>query len=78
MGVELFLNELSYQPVAENEIAAQQRMLVLITTLQKATKSGAKRILRTESPIDSIELADQYRLSDWRYDRTVKSKYREE
>ncbi len=78
MSVELFLNELSYRPVAENQIAAQQRMLVLITTLQKATKSGAKRILRTNSPIDNIELADEYRLSDWRYNHNVRRKYREE
>ena len=78
MSVELVLNDLSYQPLAENPMLAQQRMLGFAQTLQTATKAGAKRILRTHDDLNGIELAEAYTFRSWLFDHDVKRKYREE
>ena len=78
MSVELVLNDLSYQPLAENPILAQQRMLGFVQTLQTATKAGAERMLRTHDDLNGIELAAAYTFHSWLSDHDVKRKYREE
>lgn len=43
----------------------------LISTLRQATVSGVKRVLRTSDEINSLELAPNYRIYQWRNDPEV-------
>lgn len=69
MDLEMVLNELSLQTPAPDIPTARKRMSELIQTLRRATASGVKRILRTNSEINSLELAPGYPVARWRNDR---------
>lgn len=64
----MVLNELSLQTPAPDIPTARERMSELIQTLRRATASGIKRILRTNSNINSLELAPGYPVARWRND----------
>jgi len=68
MDLEMVLNELSLQTPAPDIPTARERMSELIKTLRRATASGVKRILRTNSNINSLELAPGYPVARWRND----------
>ena len=63
----MVLNELSLTPAADIPTARQQ-MSNLIGTLREATASGVKRVLRTQSNINTVELAPGYPVARWRND----------
>ncbi len=71
MDLEMVLNELSLQTPAADIPTARQRMSDLISTVQQATKSGVKKILRTHSELNTIELAPGYPVARWRNDGEV-------
>ncbi len=68
MDLEMVLNELSLQTPAPDISTARERMSELIKTLRRATASDVKRILRTNSNINSLELAPGYPVARWRND----------
>lgn len=71
MTLEMVLNELSLQTPAPDIPTARQWMSEFIQTILEATKTGVKRILRTQDNINSIELAPNYPIAKWRNDRKV-------
>ncbi|WP_026734050.1 hypothetical protein [Fischerella sp. PCC 9605] len=71
MDLEMVLNELSLRTPAADISTAQRLMSELIKTLRQATTSGVKRVLRTQSDINTIELAPGYPLARWRNDPEV-------
>ena len=71
MDLEMVLNELSLQPLADDIPAAKQRMSELISTMSAATKAGVSRVLRTHKDLNADELAHNYPLARWRNDRDV-------
>ncbi|MGD1912450.1 MAG: hypothetical protein ACFB2X_16845 [Rivularia sp. (in: cyanobacteria)] len=71
MELEMVLNELSLKTPASDIYTARQLMSGLIGTLRQATASGVKRVLRTSDEIHSLELAPNYRISQWRNDPEV-------
>jgi len=71
MDLEMVLNELSLQPLANDVQIARQRMIDLITTLQAATTRGIKRELLTHDNLNNVFLAPDYPLARWRNDNEV-------
>ncbi len=71
MELEMVLNELSLQPLADDVQTARQRMLELISTMSAATKSGVSRVLRTHRDLNAEELASGYPTVRWRNDHEV-------
>ncbi|WP_273249565.1 hypothetical protein [Limnospira indica] len=71
MTVEMVLNELSLRTLAADIPTARQWMSVFIQTLRQATRSGVKRVVRTQDDINSIQLAPEYPLAKWRNDPQV-------
>lgn len=71
MDLEMVLNELSLKTPVGDRYKARQLMSELIGTLRQATASGVKRVLRTSDEIHSLELAPNYRISQWRNDPEV-------
>lgn len=71
MELEMVLNELSLQPVADDVLTARQRMLVLVTTMSAATRSGVSKVLRTHRDLNAEELASGYPVAQWRNDHEV-------
>lgn len=71
MDLEIVLNELSFQTPTTDIQTARELMSELISTLRQATVSGVKRVLRTHSDINAIELAPGYLLVNWRNDQVV-------
>ncbi|MEH2115001.1 hypothetical protein [Nostoc sp.] len=71
MELEIVLNELSLQTPSTDIETARELMSKLISTLRQATVSGVKRVLRTHSDINTIELAPGYPLVCWRNDPVV-------
>lgn len=67
----MVLNELSLKTSASDIYTARQLMSGLISTLRQATVSGVKRVLRTSDEINSLELAPNYRIYQWRNDPEV-------
>lgn len=71
MTVEMVLNELSLRTLAADIPTARQWMSVFMQTLSEATRSGVKRVVRTQDDINSIQLAPEYPLAKWRNDPQV-------
>ncbi len=71
MDLEMVFNELSLRPLAADTHVAQQRMSALLQTIAAATRHGVKSILRTDSKLDSEELAPGYPIARWRNDQNV-------
>ncbi|MEH2038153.1 hypothetical protein [Nostoc sp.] len=71
MDLEIVLNELSLQTPTTDIQTARKLMSELISTLRQATVSGVKRVLRTHSDINTVELAPGYPLVRWRNDPVV-------
>ncbi|KST66984.1 hypothetical protein [Mastigocoleus testarum] len=71
MDLEMVLNELSLKTPVGDRYEARQLMSQLIGTLRQATANGANRVLRTSDEIHSLELAPNYRISQWRNDPKV-------
>lgn len=71
MELEMVLNELSLQPLADNVLTARQRMSVLVTTMSAATRSGVSKVLRTHRDLNAEELASGYPIGRWRNDYEV-------
>ena len=71
MDLEMVLNELSLKTPASDIYTARQLMSGLIETLRQATANGVKRILRTSNEINSLELAPNYHIYQWRNDPEV-------
>lgn len=71
MELEMVLNELSLQPVAEDVLTARRRMVELISTMSAATRSGVSRVLRTHRDLNAEELASGYPIAQWRNDHDV-------
>lgn len=71
MDLEMVLNELSLRTPAADIQTARQLMSGLISTVRVATTSGVKRVLRTHSDLNTIELAPGYPVARWRNDNAV-------
>ena len=71
MDLEMVLNELSLKTPVGYRHRARQLMSELIRTLRQATANGVNRVLRTSDEIHSLELAPNYRISQWRNDPKV-------
>lgn len=71
MELEMVLNELSLQPLADDVLTARQRMSVLVNTMSAATRSGVSKVLRTHRDLNAEELAPGYPIVRWRNDREV-------
>ncbi len=71
MNVEMVFNELSSVNLANNKFEARDLMLKLVKTLQAATKIGVSRSLTTQKEINSLELAPEYYIVNWRNDPDV-------
>lgn len=71
MDVEMVLNELSLQPLANDRAAARQRMIELVETLSTATKLGVKRVLRTHRDLKFEKLGPDYLVVHWMNDNSV-------
>lgn len=67
----MVLNELSLKTPVSDRYRARQLMSQLIGTLRQATASGVNRVLRTSDEIHCLELAPNYRISQWRNDPEV-------
>jgi hypothetical protein len=74
--MKLFLNELSYNPVADNKYSAIERMNVFAKTVSIARQKGFRNI-RCDNPVNTIMLAQQYSLFDWLNDATVSRECRD-
>lgn len=79
MSLLCFLNELSEQPPAPDEIAGRARLERLLDTLLavKRVYGATKLELRTAGPIDAIELAEGYPVARWKSDADVLWKRRQ-
>jgi hypothetical protein len=73
--MKLFLNELSYNPVADSKYSAIERMNVFAKTVSIARQKGFRNI-RCDNPVYTIMLAQQYSLFDWLNDSAVSREYR--
>ncbi len=71
MDLEMVLNELSLRTPAADIPTARKLMSELIITVRQATTSGVKRVLRTQSDINIIEIAPGYPIARWRNDNEV-------
>jgi hypothetical protein len=71
MNVEMVFNELSSVNLANNKFEARDLMSKLVMTLQAATKIGVSRSLTTQKEINSLELAPEYYIVNWRNDQDV-------
>jgi hypothetical protein len=71
MDLEMVLNELSVGTPATDIPTARKLMSNLIQTLIQATKSGVKKVLRTENEINNILIAVNYPIARWRNDPDV-------
>lgn len=67
MSLELFLNELSFSPLAANERDANSRMEIFVRAVTAAnTAAGSQLPLRAPATFSDLEIAPDYRLSRWR------------
>lgn len=71
MDLEMVLNELSLRSPATDIYVARQRMSDLMQTVLLAAKYGVRSIIRTQSNLDSEELALNYPIARWRNDSNV-------
>lgn len=71
MTLELILNELSLNHIAENIHEASLRMEGFIETIRQATQRRASRALRTDRNLIDIQLAPDYPVRKWLNDATV-------
>lgn len=71
MDLEMVLNELSLRKPAPDIPTARERMAELISTIRQATKFGVKKVIRTQSDINRIEIAPGYPVVKWRNDNAV-------
>ena len=60
MDLEMVLNELSLLTPAPDIPAARARMSELIATIRQATALRVKKVIRTQSNLQSIMLAPDY------------------
>lgn len=71
MDLEMVLNELSLRSPAADVHVARQRMIDFVQTILVATKFGVKRILRTSTDFNIVELAPGYPVIKWLNDNNV-------
>jgi hypothetical protein len=71
MGIELVLNDLSFEPLASDKMSAQQRVLGFQRTASAAIKMRANRLVRCPENIQRKFLAAGYSMGDWLNDPTV-------
>jgi hypothetical protein len=71
MNIEMAFNELSSVNLANDKFEARDLMSKLVITLQAATKIGVSRSLKTQKEINSLELAPEYYIVNWRNDPDV-------
>jgi hypothetical protein len=76
MDLEMVLNELSLLTPAPDIPTARARMLELIFTIRQATALGVKKVIRTQSNLQSIILAPNYPVARWRNDNEVDKEVR--
>ena len=70
MALEMVLNELSLQP-ADDVYIARQRMDGFIQTVRAATYHRVSRVIRTQSDISDVVLAEGYPMRLWLNDQEV-------
>jgi hypothetical protein len=71
MNIEMVFNELSSVNLGNDKFEARDLMSKLVITLQAATKIGVSRSLKTQKEINSLELAPEYYIINWRNDPDV-------
>jgi hypothetical protein len=71
MPIEMVLNELSIQPLAEDIYVARQRISILVQTLVEATSYRVSRTLRTKDGLSTTLLTDEYTIQHWLSDSQV-------
>ena len=69
MAIDMVLNERSFDIPAENSSIAQQWMIQLIETIRAAQKLGLST-LRTHTDLNTVLLAENYSIVQWRNDRS--------
>ncbi len=72
MELELVFNELSYEKPNRDIDLVKQYIETFILTLREATTHGTKRHLLSTCDLQQLEIGANYRLRDWRNDRTVR------
>lgn len=70
MNIQLFLNELSQEPPAEDIASGRKRMSEFLRTVSRVREivHAARVVLRTVDVIDSVLLAPGYPVASWRRD----------
>src|SRR5690349_8158438 len=70
-GIEWVLNELSFEPLAEDKIGARQRVVGFQRATSAAIKMRANRSVRCPAHIQQRFLAAGYSMGDWFNDSAV-------
>jgi hypothetical protein len=71
MGIELVLNNLSFEPLAPDKAAARQRVAGFQRAASAAMKMGANRFVRCPENFHRKFLATGYSMEDWLKDEDV-------
>jgi hypothetical protein len=71
MGIELVLNELSFEPNAPDKTIARQRVVGFYRATSAAMKMGANRSVRCPENFQRKFLAEGYSMGDWLGDMEV-------
>src|SRR5713226_73324 len=71
MELQLILNELSLATPAEDKLHARMCMATLVSVMVRATRLGARRILRVPRGFESQLICNEYPLAAWRNDPEV-------
>ena len=71
MSVDVVLNELSAVPLASDEYEARLRMTDFISTLVRAVREGFSGTFRVQENFYAMELAPEYRVTNWFNDSQV-------
>lgn len=73
--MELFLNELSTEPLSSNKFDAIKKMLPFVQSVAESKKKGFSSI-RSEKFVNEIALSENYSLYNWLIDNDVSSIHR--
>jgi hypothetical protein len=73
--MELILNELSHDAFSEDKYKANEKMLLFSKAVAEARKNGFRRI-RTHFSASEIQLAEEYSLYNWLFDKEFPVEYR--
>lgn len=73
--MEIMFNELSVIPLCNNQIDANERMMMFSQAIKKAIQSGFSKI-RSDKYAHQIELTTEYTLQDWLQNNDVPQRFK--